>query len=629
LEILQTYQKEQKQIKEVYSHVKLLFNGGAEDLLEEFKQFLPTIQNSQEEVPSSPQAYGGGLKRLTMSSLQQPPGVAQKKKKTYRKRSMLQQQQEDLHHHQEDHTISSSFTAFDPSKPSVSLEETDLFDRIKAHIGTKPSWEEFLKTLNLYTQQIVDMGLLIVQVKDFFQGDKELFDTFKKAIGYDPKEHPIERPSHSAEKPDLATCDAVIYSPSYRIVPKDWQNQPCSGRDQLCWEVLNDQFVSHPIWASEDSGFVASKKNSCEEALHRCEEERYEYDLNIEANLNTIALLEPIALRIQTMTPEEQNNMRLEPGLGGPTVSIYERIIKKVYDNDRGSEIIDMLYKRPATVIPVLLNRLKMKDKEWKKAQREWNKIWRDTDDKNFYRSLDYQGTTFKANDKKALIARALITEMDAKKKDTFVFEDKEVFKDVYHLIFDYMDNQSSGGFAKGDKQKIREFLRTFIPTFFQVKEERDDAQAGDDTAEYSSEDISAGGDSASPVINKEKNANGKLLKDVSVRNSPAVKVEEADEDIELTDAIVVPQTKANRSGLAEELNLFAPTTKRSVYTFYFHSPYFCLFRLYQILYERLLKMKSLDDQIKSNPALGKKFNQTALELDLYTNRFEGRTLEE
>jgi paired amphipathic helix protein Sin3a len=37
----------------------------------------------------------------------------------------------------------------------------------------------------------------------------------------------------------------------------------------MCWEVLNDEYVSHPIWASEDSGFVASKKNSYEEELHR------------------------------------------------------------------------------------------------------------------------------------------------------------------------------------------------------------------------------------------------------------------------------------------------------------------------------------------------------------------------
>lgn len=40
LEILQTYQKDQKPIGEVYTQVQALFNG-SEELLDEFKQFLP------------------------------------------------------------------------------------------------------------------------------------------------------------------------------------------------------------------------------------------------------------------------------------------------------------------------------------------------------------------------------------------------------------------------------------------------------------------------------------------------------------------------------------------------------------------------------------------------------------
>lgn len=40
LEILQTYQKDQKPIGEVYTQVQALFNGSKE-LLDEFKQFLP------------------------------------------------------------------------------------------------------------------------------------------------------------------------------------------------------------------------------------------------------------------------------------------------------------------------------------------------------------------------------------------------------------------------------------------------------------------------------------------------------------------------------------------------------------------------------------------------------------
>jgi paired amphipathic helix protein Sin3a len=50
--------------------------------------------------------------------------------------------------------------------------------------------------------------------------------------------------------------------------------QRCSGRDELCYQVLNDEYVSHPTWASEDGGFIASKKNHHEEALHILEEER-------------------------------------------------------------------------------------------------------------------------------------------------------------------------------------------------------------------------------------------------------------------------------------------------------------------------------------------------------------------
>jgi paired amphipathic helix protein Sin3a len=40
LEILQTYQRESKPIQDVYAQVTTLF-GGAPDLLEDFKQFLP------------------------------------------------------------------------------------------------------------------------------------------------------------------------------------------------------------------------------------------------------------------------------------------------------------------------------------------------------------------------------------------------------------------------------------------------------------------------------------------------------------------------------------------------------------------------------------------------------------
>ncbi len=90
----------------------------------------------------------------------------------------------------------------------------------------------------------------------------------------------------------------------------------------------------------------------------------------IEANQHTIALLEPIERKIlyKMSSAEEKAKFKLEPGLGGKSM-IYQRVIKRVYDFDKGADVIDALHNNPATVVPVVLKRLKQKDEEWKRAR--------------------------------------------------------------------------------------------------------------------------------------------------------------------------------------------------------------------------------------------------------------------
>lgn len=97
--------------------------------------------------------------------------------------------------------------------------------------------------------------------------------------------------------------------------------------------------------------------------------DRYDYDLSIEANLNTIALLEPISKKISVMNMEEKSAFRLPPGLGGPSKAIYQHIIKKIYGKERGMDIIELVHSNPVATVPILLKRLKQKDEEWKRAQ--------------------------------------------------------------------------------------------------------------------------------------------------------------------------------------------------------------------------------------------------------------------
>ena len=133
--------------------------------------------------------------------------------------------------------------------------------------------------------------------------------------------------------------------------------------------MLNDKWASHPTWASEDSGFVAHRKNIYEETLHRIEEERHDYDFNIEGNIRTMQLLDPIAQTIATMTDEERANFKLAPGIGGQSTTIYHRVIKKLYGREKGQKVIDGLLERPHAVVPVLLARLRMITEEWKQIQ--------------------------------------------------------------------------------------------------------------------------------------------------------------------------------------------------------------------------------------------------------------------
>jgi paired amphipathic helix protein Sin3a len=363
LEILQTYQKEQKPIQEVYAQVQILFNG-ANDLLAEFKQFLPdTSQPSgstdflQHQQPTTTATTKGGatkLKKRGLTALPKQP----KRSKTYHKM---------MEHTLSDIRRSPIVPSTDDIRPCVTIEEAEFFDRVKKFIGNKATYHAFLRVLNLFSQQILDANLLIERCEPFLGGQKDLFDHLKKLVGYDGKDIVIENLPSSIPKPDFSTCQE--YGPSYRSVPKSWQGQSCSGRDALCWEVLNDAYVSHPTWASEDSGFIASKKNLFEEALHRVEEERYDYDINIEANLNTISLLEPIAKKISALSEEEKSSYKLPPGLGGPSKAIYQRVIKKIYGKEQGQGVVDMLHSNPATAVPIILKRLKQKDEEWKKSQ--------------------------------------------------------------------------------------------------------------------------------------------------------------------------------------------------------------------------------------------------------------------
>lgn len=267
-------------------------------------------------------------------------------------------------------------------------------------------------------------------------------------------------------------------------------NVICSGRDEMCKSVLNDEWVSQPTFASEDSGFLAHKKNAYEEALHRSEEERHEYDFHIEAIHRTIQMLEPFNNKINQMSSEEKVTYKVKPNLAGAAKSIHLRVIKKVYGREAGVEVFQALQDIPVVAIPLVLARLKQKHEEWKRAQREWNKVWKEVDARNYYKSLDHQAITWKTADKKAISSKTFVNQIEAARDEQmakraalidplfartrprhqleYVLEDFDTLQDGIKLVFSYLD-RTQGQLNLSDRKKIETFLRSYVPLFFML----------------------------------------------------------------------------------------------------------------------------------------------------------------
>lgn len=726
LEILQTYQREQKPIGEVYEQVTVLF-ANSPDLLDDFKQFLPDTR-SQVYVQQQEQEngyYGPGSQLPPVGNFPPPSATSgippfgaqpQFQQAAYPMldnasgESIPSRPADHQEHHQpapvpKDRTSVSEAAGYDgytqesqysgvrssiqpvtkgksstpsnnknavvitnptlvpgvpePVPPSATvkssslLEEIGFFDKVKKALGNKQTYNEFLKVLNLFSQDIIDKVTLVERVDSFLgDGHADLLQWFKMFVGYEEKPQHIENITFKKHQLELSLCKA--YGPSYRQLPKAETYMPCSGRDEMCWEVLNDEWVGHPTWASEDSGFIAHRKNQYEEILFKIEEERHEFDYYMESNLRTIQTLETIANRIANMTPEQKVNFKLPPGLGHTSSTIYKKVIRKIYDKDRGFEVVDALHENPAIAVPIVLKRLKQKDEEWKRSQREWNKVWREMEQKVFYKSLDHLGLTFKQADKKLLTAKQLVSEISTVKVEqqnkrlhpltpkaqeqlNYEFKDNDVLMDILKLC-DVFINKSSN-YSVNDREKLSQFFRSFLSLFFGIPSETIESAMLDRSKEAGKSEGLPSQQSATPESSSSTEGSSKkrgrehdLLRDVLKKQSKSKKDETVDSPNH--------QSESDEQEYSEEIEksgeLWIKTTskkfalknnnidveKRSKYYLFGNTTIYVFFRHLRTLYERLVEIKAMNEVV-GKEIRSRKVVQFAKDLNLISHQLE------
>nr|CAD1838271.1 unnamed protein product [Ananas comosus var. bracteatus] len=87
------------------------------------------------------------------------------------------------------------------------------------------------------------------------------------------------------------------------------------------------------------------------------------------------------------------------------------RCIERLY-GDHGLDVMDVLRKNADAALPVILTRLKQKQEEWSKCRADFNKVWAEIYAKNYHKSLDHRSFYFKQQDTKNLCTKALLAEI-------------------------------------------------------------------------------------------------------------------------------------------------------------------------------------------------------------------------
>ncbi|KAG7400367.1 Paired amphipathic helix protein Sin3b [Phytophthora boehmeriae] len=467
LAILHTYQKEQRSIRQVLDQVSHLFRDHP-DLLREFTFFLPDAvqeqakerlnraaekaqqrkdlmaqkhkyasqggyqqsrrDDSMGDSPSSAAMKGRGLlvededaylkygkkdgmykddRRLSGKALER------REKERERERNRAQFNHKRAKRRPYDGKERRAYLAL--SDVLLDKEEWGIFEKIKKILPSRDNWREFLKCLELYSQEVLDRNEMLSLIRNLFGRHTELVDEFDHLLcSHGVQKTPKEIwPFIPLAETDLSQCRRA--TPSYRGLPASYPIPPCSSRSALDKSVCNDAWVSVPT-GSEDYSFKSMRKNQYEEALFKCEDERFEIDMVIEANASTISILEPLAREIEILKSKEGEDDKLWNYVvdKGTFRVTHLSAITRIY-GEAGTQILDLLRKYPAGAIPVILKRLKQKDEEWRRAREDLNRQWKEVNEKNYHKSLDHSSFYFKQKDKKQTSMKTMMQE--AKKK--------------------------------------------------------------------------------------------------------------------------------------------------------------------------------------------------------------------
>ena len=250
---------------QVYDEVALLFKSHT-DLLQEFCYFLPDSTPPSQAGTRS----GDGGDRRVLPAYSAPPFPnfphLQPARANRPQRANPAQKP----------GAKSRFSGDVARLPPVTQREQQFFERVKNKLKTREAYQDFLKCLNLFAQEVISKDEMVALVEELLGKTpdlrREFLDMMSKISepsslfsmndigGRSGRTMTMRDKYRMYPISDLDVSTWVKSTPSYRRLPDDYPILDCSHRSALAEQVLNDNWVSIAS-GSEDFSFKHFRKN--------------------------------------------------------------------------------------------------------------------------------------------------------------------------------------------------------------------------------------------------------------------------------------------------------------------------------------------------------------------------------
>ncbi|KAH3766632.1 Paired amphipathic helix protein Sin3b [Pelomyxa schiedti] len=231
LQILHKYHEEHLTIKDVYEQVASLFHEH-QDLLDDFSMFLPE-QVQPEQLVSAPQ------RKIPPRARKQKRSHEEKAQSGRRpKRPAKRDDSRRPFESKEDISEMAPEGAMDAMAP---VEDSAVLSRIKEALPPL-LYNEFLKCLSLFAQEVLTKGELVSLTKDILASNPALLDSFKQFIDYN-EQQPSGIPHSPAIGVNAPGMNSVPPSPPLPAQHRQHPHQPAQQGAQQT--VPNQHALPH------------------------------------------------------------------------------------------------------------------------------------------------------------------------------------------------------------------------------------------------------------------------------------------------------------------------------------------------------------------------------------------------